>query len=195
MVNLTTFPRKQQIEQVATKLFREKGYSAASMRDLAAETGIEAASLYAHFKSKEAILQNIIFRMADEFFKALESAEKSNERKDVVSKLYKIILAHLQVITEDLDASAVFFNEWRHLSDLKLQEFLKLRDNYENRIKAVLEEGVQKGEFRKMDCKIAVLTILSSLNWVHTWYKPQGERSAEDIAKEMGDLLILGLVK
>ena len=78
METLVKKTRKQQIEEKATKLFREKGYAATSMRDLAQVLGIEAASLYSHIKSKEEILQKICFRMADHFFEAWKSVLSFN---------------------------------------------------------------------------------------------------------------------
>lgn len=113
--------RKQQIEQKATILFQERGYAATSMRDLAQVLGIEAASLYSHIKSKEEILQKICFRMAKEFFKAWQEVEL--ETTSFSSKMEKAMIAHVKVITKDTDASAVFFNEWRHLSEPYLGGF------------------------------------------------------------------------
>ena len=74
--------RKDQITQVAMNKFREKGYRAVSMRELADHVGIEAASSYNHFDSKESILKEICFRMAKEFFTGVEKALKEEKRPD-----------------------------------------------------------------------------------------------------------------
>ncbi|MFT6055332.1 MAG: AcrR family transcriptional regulator [Roseivirga sp.] len=183
--------RKQQIEQKATVLFQERGYAATSMRDLAQVLGIEAASLYSHIKSKEEILQKICFRMAKEFFIAWQEVEL--ETTSFSSKMEKAMIAHVKVITKDTDASAVFFNEWRHLSEPYLGDFLAMRDDYEGRFKKILKEGMSNGEFKNVDEKFMMLTILSSLNWTHNWYNPNGSLTPEDIGQRLSGLLLNGL--
>src|SRR3954471_14961700 len=103
VINLT---RKEQIFRKAAELFREKGYAASSMRDLAQLLGIEAASLYSHIKSKEEILRNLCFDMATEFRKSLEEVEKQD--LSASERLRKGIIGHIQVMAKDLTASAVF---------------------------------------------------------------------------------------
>lgn len=185
--------RKQQIEEKATKLFREKGYAATSMRDLAQVLGIEAASLYSHIKSKEEILQKICFRMADQFFAAWKEVEK--EQGSFSAKMEKAAIAHVKVITKDTDASAVFFHEWRHLSEPHLSEFLIMREDYEGRFKTIIRNGIENGEFEKVDEKFMMLTILSSLNWTYNWYKPTGSLRPEEIGKQLANLILNGLKK
>ncbi|MFT6828668.1 MAG: AcrR family transcriptional regulator [Roseivirga sp.] len=183
--------RKQQIEEKATVLFQERGYAATSMRDLAQGLGIEAASLYSHIKSKEEILQKICFRMAAEFFSAWQDVELENSSQ--AAKMEKAMIAHVKVITKDTDASAVFFNEWRHLSEPFLGDFLAMRDDYEGRFKKILRDGMAAGEFKIVDEKFMMLTILSSLNWTHNWYKPEGNLTPEEIGKRLSGLLLNGL--
>lgn len=183
--------RKQQIEEKATVLFQERGYAATSMRDLAQDLGIEAASLYSHIKSKEEILQKICFRMAEEFFLAWEEVEMENSSQ--AAKMEKAMVAHVKVITKDTDASAVFFNEWRHLSEPFLTDFLSMRNDYEGRFKKILRDGMTTGEFKQVDEKFMMLTILSSLNWTHNWYKPEGSLSPEEVGARLSGLLLNGL--
>jgi len=183
--------RKEQIEEKATALFKEKGFSATSMRDLATVLGIEAASIYSHIRSKEEILHRICFRMAHEFFQAIDAAEAAGTT--AAERLTEAIKAHVQVITKNTEASAVFLNEWRHLSEPSHSEFLSLRDKYEGRFREIVRTGVQNGEFQVPDEKFAALTILSGLNWLHTWYKPSGKMSPNDIAENLSAMLLNGL--
>ncbi|NOT77221.1 MAG: TetR/AcrR family transcriptional regulator [Cyclobacteriaceae bacterium] len=189
VVNLT---RKEQIFRKAAELFREKGYAASSMRDLAQKLGIEAASLYSHIKSKEEILQSLCFDMATEFRKALDEVEK--QKGPASEKLRKGITAHVAVMARDLTASAVFMNEHRHLSQPYLREFLLLRINYINRFKEIIEEGIDSGEFKEnIDKKLAVMTLFSSLNWMPQWYDPESNIVPESLGQQLSDMLVNGL--
>ncbi|PRY12709.1 TetR family transcriptional regulator [Pontibacter ummariensis] len=183
--------RKEQIERTATALFKSKGFAATSMRDLATALGIEAASIYSHIKSKEEILQRVCFRMADEFFEAIDVAE--DKRKTASNRLRAAVAAHVQVLTNNTEASAVFLHEWRHLSEPLHGEFLALRDKYEARFRGIIRSGIQNGEFSVPDEKFAALTVLSALNWIHTWYKPEGKMTPLEIANSLSEMLLNGL--
>lgn len=186
--------RKEQVIRKAAELFREKGYAASSMRDLAQKLGIEAASLYSHIKSKEEILQNLCFDMAAEFRKSLDEVEKLNVSS--AEKLRKGIIGHIQVMAKDLTASAVFMNEHRHLSQPWLRQFLLLRINYINRFKEIIEHGVRSGEFKaSIDRKLAVMTLFSSLNWMPMWYDPNSAINSSQLGEQLADMLVNGLKK
>src|SRR5436190_11115701 len=191
VVNLT---RKEQVIRKAAELFREKGYAASSMRDLAQKLGIEAASLYSHIKSKEEILQSLCFDMASEFRKSLDEVER--QKGPASEKLRRGIVGHIQVMAKDLTASAVFMNEHRHLSQPFLREFLLLRINYINRFKDIIEQGINSGEFKEtIDKKLAVMTLFSSLNWMPQWYDPQSDIVPGDLGQQLADMLVNGMKK
>jgi TetR/AcrR family transcriptional regulator, cholesterol catabolism regulator len=187
----TILSRKDQIEKTATALFKTKGFSATSMRDLANALGIEAASIYSHIKSKEEILQRVCFKMAQEFFEALDAAESTG--LTATERLQAAIVAHVQVLTKNTAASAVFLHEWRHLSEPFLGSYLAMRDKYEARFRDIIKSGIVAGEFTLPDEKFAVLTILSGLNWIHTWYKPDGKMTPQEIADNLSAMLLNGL--
>ena len=191
---IANLSRKEQVIRKAAELFKDKGYAAASMRDLAQLLGIEAASLYSHIKSKEEILRSLCFDMAAEFRKSLEAVEKQSNLS-ASEKLRKGIIGHIEVMAKDLTASAVFMNEHRHLSQPYLRDFLLLRINYINRFKTILEEGVRTGEFKStIDKKLAVMTLFSSLNWMPMWYDPSGGIiEPVELGVQLADMLVNGL--
>lgn len=183
--------RKEQIIQAASQLFKEKGYEAASMRDIASVLGIEAASLYSHIKSKDEILETICFRMADEFLKAID--EVNDIYFNAEEKLRMAVKSHIGIITGDLNSSTVFLREWRHLPEKRKEEFIKMRNRYENGFTQILINGENENIFSAPDKKFAVLTILSALNWVTEWYSPKGDKSPDQIAESLCNFILSGL--
>lgn len=194
METITPISRKKQVIRMAAELFKEKGYAAASMRDLAQKLGIEAASLYSHIKSKEEILRTLCFDMAAEFRASLDAVEKM--KVPASEKLRIGIEEHVKVMARDLTASAVFMNEHRHLSQPYLRDFLLLRINYINRFKKIIEEGIRTGEFKPhIDTKLSVMTLFSSLNWMPLWYSPENSIEPAELGRQLADMLINGLKK
>lgn len=160
-------PRKEQIELASTELFKTKGYSATSMRDIASSVGIEAASLYSHISSKELILTKICFRMAEAFIAGINKVIETNE--PIETKFKNAIISHVDIITNDIAASAVFWNEWRHLSEPQLSDFVAMQREYEQTFKAIIGKGVEKGVFEVPNASFAVMAMLSSLNGIQKW--------------------------
>jgi AcrR family transcriptional regulator len=188
---MKTLARKDQIRAKAQTLFRERGYSATSMRDLADSLGIEAASLYNHVASKEEILQEICFRMAEEFFSAIEPiVEGPLAPKE---KLRAATEAHLGVIAANADASAVFLHEWRHMGEPFLDDFKLMRRRYEQLFRKMIDEGILSGVFRKIDAAVAARTLLSATNWTYESHKSHRKTSAEEL-NEITTILIEGII-
>lgn len=192
MESVANVSRKKQVIRSAAELFREKGYAASSMRDLAQKLGIEAASLYSHIKSKEEILRTLCFDMAADFRASLDEVEKM--KVPASQRLTLGIIGHVQVMARDLTSSAVFMNEHRHLSEPFLRDFLLLRINYINRFKKIIDAGVKSGEFKKnIDTKLAVMTLFSSLNWMPMWYSPTSAIEPKELGQQLADMLVNGL--
>jgi len=176
---------------MAETLFSQKGYLATSVRDLATALNIEAASLYSHVKSKEDLLWAIADRSANEFFERVKPiSDKDMETK---SKLTAMIIAHVQVITDNLEASAVFFREWRHLSEPRLSEYAAKRSDYERMFRKTVRDGLEEGIFKTYDDGFSTRTILSAINWTHTWYRPDGDLTPTQIGENLANFLLNGL--
>jgi AcrR family transcriptional regulator len=185
--------RKEQINEIAQNLFRIKGYAATSMRDLAKEVGIEPASLYSHVKSKEELLQNICFRIADEFFDALQNILEEDANAE--EKLSSAIEAHVGVILNNLDATTVFFHEWKHLSEPSLSEFKLLRNKYEKQFRSIIEKGIDNGEFDEVDAHISIKLLFAMMNSIYEWYNPKGKLKQKDIVKNIVETFVFGIVR
>jgi AcrR family transcriptional regulator len=185
--------RKEQIVNKAAKMFKQKGFVATSMRDLAAELGIEAASIYHHFKSKEELLEKICFDMADKF---ITNAKEVNDIYfNAEEKLKMAIKLHVETITENQNQSSVFLSEWRNLSEPKLTLFKQLRQQYENQFTIILADGEKEDIFDDVEKKFAVLSILSTINFINEWYKPEGKMNASEIAEKLSNFIMGGLRK
>jgi len=185
--------RKSQITEKATRLFRERGYAATSMRDLAAAIGIEAASLYSHLRSKEELLNRICFGMAESFFRARDQVQSLQLAPPVQLRL--AIEKHVEVITNDVNASAVFQHEWRYLSEPDLSVFKSMRAEYEAYFMDILSRGKAAGHFQIENEKLAVLSLLSALNWLYDWYRPEGRLQPHEIAAQLSEQVLNGLIK
>lgn len=185
--------RKGQIYKTAEKLFRKSGFHGTSMRDIACELDLEAASLYSHIKSKDEILEFICFRMAGEFLTAMD--EVNDIYFNAEEKIRMAIKLHVEILTNDIDATGVFIHEWRHLKEPYLSDFKNLRDKYENAYKIIIQQGIDEHVFEPVDNKFAVLTILSTLNWITEWYRPDGGMTADEIAVKLSEFILTGLKK
>jgi TetR/AcrR family transcriptional regulator, cholesterol catabolism regulator len=185
--------RKEQLLETSARLFKHNGYASTSMRDLAAELGMEAASLYHHVKSKEEILEIICFTIASKLMLAIK--EVNDIYFDAHQKLELAIRNHVTILTENANQSAVFLHEWRNLTEPKLSEFKELRNNYEQEIKTIITDGINEDVFDDVDPKFAALTILSTVNWVNEWYNPNGDMSAGQIATKLTAFIVGGLRK
>ncbi len=194
MPNSQKKTKKELVFEAAGKLFMEKGYLAASMRELAERVGLEqASSLYNHLKSKEEVLRKICFDNANKFINGISEIEK--QKVSSSEKIKQLITLHIHVAVDDFTSVTVFNDEWRHLSEPYISDFLALRKDYETRFKKIIDEGISKGEFKKTHSIVALYTILTSVRWLHYWYNEERDLSREDLEKAIISLLLTGLEK
>lgn len=185
--------KKEVIIEKASKLFREKGFGAASMRDLAEHVGVEAASLYNHITSKSEILQTICFKVANEFMSNLEAVEVSHHT--TLKKMESIIRLHIRMMLVQYEFVYIADHEWRHLPEPYLSNFLNQRRNYRKRLGDIIEDGISKGEIKPIESYTAVLVILSAISGIDSWQRSRKSTSAEALETNMVKFLIEGLKK
>ena len=193
MLKSITQSRREQIIQIAASLFRIRGFSATTMRDIAEQVGMEAASMYNHIKSKDEILQAICFEISNEYISQLNTIE--NQIKSPVEKIKELIRLHVRIIITDIDSISVANNEWKHLSEDALTAFKDARRDYEQRFAKIIEAGIAAGELQPINVSVALFTILSAVRWVELWYKNDRDISPEILEENIINLLMNGLQK
>ncbi len=185
-------PRKLEIITTASTLFKEKGYSAVTMRDIAKAMGIKAASLYNHIKNKEEILTFIIISLAEQFIEGLEDIKNSNTT--CIEKLKKIIELHVGITSRNTNGMASLNNDWMHLKD-QLNYYLKLRIDYENSFRKIIKEGVKKGEIKNINPDIMLFSILSTLRSLYIWIPQKEDLDTSVLASNLSEVLLKGINK
>lgn len=183
--------KKELILSEAAKLFRDKGFGGTSMRDLGEKVGMEAASMYNHIKSKDEILELICFKIAEEYTTQLNDIVITN--LSFQEKIKSIIKLHVRLMIDDAAAVSVANNDWKSLRDDKKEEYKQIRKAYEKNFAHIIEQGMEQGEFKKMNVSVALFTMLSSLRWIELWYKPSREISPEALENDLSNLLLNGL--
>ena len=160
--------RKTEIINIAAKLFKEKGYSAVTMRDIAQALDIKAASLYNHISSKQEILVLIIIKIAEEFCFTIDKILTTDY--STIKKIEKVIELHIDITIRNSDALACLNNDWMHLTDDDLVYFVKMREDYEQSFRTIIKSGIANGDIKNLNVEVIVFSILSTLRTLYLWY-------------------------
>jgi TetR/AcrR family transcriptional regulator, cholesterol catabolism regulator len=186
--------RKDVIIAKAAKLFREKGFSATSMRDLAEHVGVEAASLYNHISSKAEILQEICFKVANNFMSHIEEVD-ATPNKSAIEKIQAILRFHIRQMVDNYEEVYVSDREWKHLTDPYLSNIQSQRRTYRQRFALVIEEGIRKGEIKAIDAPTAVLIMLHAVSGIESWHRSKKKIPGELLEDNMVQILVEGMRK
>jgi AcrR family transcriptional regulator len=186
--------RKEVITLAAARLFREKGFPSTGMRDLAGDVGVEAASLYNHIRSKSELLQEICFRVANDFTAQLQEVE-ADESMNFLEKLEAIVRFHISMWINRLDEVMVTNNESKYLEEPYHSTFLNERRVYVRRLEQIIEEGIRKGQIRKVQPYAVVLTLLSAVRGIEYWHRTKKNISADELEESMIVHMVNGLKK
>lgn len=184
--------RKEEIIFTAAQLFKEKGYSAVSMRDLAQELGIKAASLYNHIHSKQEILASIIMQVAKRFTIHIE--EVSPKPISAIKKLEEIIGMHIDLTIQQTDFLACMNNDWMHLGEENKESYMEMRADYETKFREILQEGIAAKELKESDPEIMLFSILSTLRTFYLWYAKNKNINPDVLKTDLTKTLLQGII-
>ena len=183
---------RDEILEAAAQIFREKGFHAASMQDIAQAVNLQKASLYYHVTSKQEILLDILDRALDLLIQIIEPVACSALPPD--EKVRHAIYAYLQAMLDNRDLATVLLLEHRSLEPQLNARHIPRRDRFEHLWRDMLQEGFDQGIFACADAALAARYLLGVLNWTITWYRPDGVLTPESLSAQFADLYLSGLL-
>jgi AcrR family transcriptional regulator len=183
--------KKEAIIKEASILFREKGFSATSMRNIAESLEVEAPSLYNHINSKKELLQEICFEVANLFNANIAEVEISD--LPAIEKLELIIRFHIHMMFQFYEGVYIAEHEWKHLPEPYLSNFKSQRKNYRTHLAVIIRNGIEKRELRRIDPYVAVLIILSAIGGIESWQHSKKNIDANSLEENMVTILLQGL--
>jgi AcrR family transcriptional regulator len=183
---------RDKILAAAVGLFAEYGYHAATMRDIARIAGIQAASIYYHYASKQALLVEIMESHMRQLNANLERIV--SKRNTVQQSLYEAISNHIRLHTTFKSEFFIIDTEIRALEDENRAKILALRDQYEDLIQELLREGMEQGVLRQTDIKISSYAIIAMCTEVAQWFRPGGRLSVQQVIDMYFQMITEGLV-
>jgi TetR/AcrR family transcriptional regulator, cholesterol catabolism regulator len=189
----TTATRRDELLAIAASLFAERGFKNTTVRDIADAAGILSGSLYHHFDSKEAMVDELLDSFQTELWKQYDEIEASDLSPR--TKLEAVVRASFDAIDHHHSEVAIFQNDATHLVTFERFAYLDERNNKFRRLWiGLLEAGVASGELRAdLDVEL-VYRFLRDTVWVAVrWYRPGGKLTPADVADQYLTILLEGL--
>jgi len=183
---------KDKIIRVATHLFHHKGYFATSISEIAGLCGIQKASIYYHYASKEAILYQIHSTTMDDLTTYLKGNLKGVD--GIEDGMRAAVRSHVRFHLERQKETFIANTELRGLTPEHYALIVAKRDTYEQIIQEIIRRGCAAGIFVDEDVKILSYAILTQCNAGAIWYKPGGRLTVDDIAEVYVRFALQGLM-
>lgn len=180
-----------EILHAAARVFRRRGVAAAGMRDIAEEAGLSPGNLYYYFRGKDELLYFCQDRTLGQMHTAIEAARATEA--PVAEQLRAVLSAHLHCTLDELEGATAHL-EVEALPDKLRRQIVAKRDGYEKALRALVAQGVKRGEFAPCDAALVTRAMLGAVNWTARWYRPDGAQSVGEIAKGLSDYLVRGLL-
>ena len=182
--------RRLEIIRAAGRVFRERGFAVAGMRDIAHAVELSSANLYNYFRGKDEILFYCQDRSLDRLLDNLDAARQN--RGPVVDRLRTLCVAHILCLLDEAYGFAVHMEVDALPAPLRTAIVGK-RDAYERGVRALVEAGIRRRELRRIEPVIATRALLGSLNWTARWFRPDGPATAARVADIVTEFVLGGL--
>lgn len=184
--------RQAQLLEIAGRLFAKNGFKGTSLRDIAEEAKITKAALYYHFPNKEALYERIVLHGLEVLLEEVMAA--TAQERTAIDKVRAFMYTTADYYTRNRDAWITGSNAFRTTEESASRaKGVMFRDQYEKHLRNCIRDGIKSGEFRDVDPAIAGRLLLSSINSMSRWHRPDGPMSARDVVEQFLDILLIGL--
>lgn len=195
----TTLPRRtpagakfDHILHCATRVFCEKGYEGASIRDIARRSRVSLAGLYYYVQSKEELLyliqKNCFTTLVDRLQAVLKTADPDPE-----ARLRLLVANHIRYFLQNPEAMKVLAHESESLRPPYAGEVAELKRTYYRLCRGVLEDLKRRRKLKHLNTRVTVLSLFGMMNWIYTWYNQRVDPDADCLAEQMASLFLYGL--
>ncbi len=183
--------RLGQILKHAAQVFYDKGYDRASIRDIARQADMSLAGLYYYFRSKEELLFLIQKHVFTELLETIQGELRATS--DPIRQLEIFIQNHLGYFIGNLVEMKVLSHEYECLKGEYREGITTLRREYYKVAEGIVEKLTSGQAGTPVKPRIAVLGLFGMMNWLYTWYRPEIDGSAEEVAAQISTLYLKGL--
>jgi AcrR family transcriptional regulator len=185
--------RAPEVFRTAAKIILQKGYDATSVSDIAQALGITKAGLYHYIRGKTDLLYEIMKYGLRELDR--EVMVPAAKIADPEERLRFMISAHAQLVTRGDGAITILVDEARALSPSQFRAVTRLKRAYLDALRGTLEQLRRRGKLRAIDTTVAAFGLIAMINWLSRWYQPDGKLAASEIADQIVDMALFGILK
>ena len=187
--------RREELLAVATKLFAARGYHGTRMDDVADVVGLNKATVYHYYASKSLILFDIYRRAAENTLAAVHDDPSWTARE----ALYQYTVRLLTNIADNPEGAAVYFQEQPYIAewftDEQVAEVREKETQVYEHVAALIDRGIVSGEYFECDSHVVALGYIGMTMGAYRWLRPDGRRTATEIAAEFSTALLRGLIR
>lgn len=182
--------RRLEILHAAARVFRRRGVAAAGMREIGEEAGLSPGNLYYYFDSKDELLRFCQERTLEHMLAAVDAAKATGQSSE--AQLRAILRAHVHAQLDELEGATAHL-ELDSLPEAMRAPMIRKRDRYERALRALVMEGIARGEFAPCDAALVTRAMLGAVNWTARWFRPEGAQTADQVAEHISQYLVKGL--
>jgi AcrR family transcriptional regulator len=182
--------RRDAILRAAAGMFRDRGFAAAGMRDIAVAADLSPANLYHYFRGKDEILYYCQDRALDRMLASVADARRRTSRAD--HRLSRVLTAHVLTMLDEVEGASAHLQVESLAAPLRTR-LVRKRDRYERSLRRIIAEGAVAGTLVAPDPALVARAMLGALNWTATWFRPEGPQRADQVAPALAAFLVRGV--